>query len=188
LERIPSMGSGLLFLVLKSMPFVFLIPKIGKSRNARVVLPVLLVLSFVGCTSSPIAATSLDDFEIGAARSATEPLPAIPLGRVTFRASDPSGVTLAAGKVQFVEFFAYWCAVCKAMAPTVHGLEDLYQEQVSFIYLDRDDPATQALRDQLGYIYQPHFFLLDEQGQVLGEWRGYVDGLVLQQAIVEAVK
>jgi thiol-disulfide isomerase/thioredoxin len=95
---------------------------------------------------------------------------------------------LASGKVQFVEFFAYWCTVCKAMAPTVHGLENIYSADVSFVYLDRDDPATASFQEQLGYIYQPHFFLIDANGQILGEWRGYVEGEVLQQAIVASLQ
>ncbi len=141
-----------------------------------------------GCAGSPQALSSLEDLEIGASVPVTEALPAIPMGSTTFHATDPASVSLAAGQVQFVEFFAYWCTVCKAMAPSVHGLENLYRDQVKFVYLDRDDPATDALRGQLGYIYQPHFFLLDADGNLLGEWRGYVDVEVLQQAIVEAVQ
>jgi hypothetical protein len=74
------------------------------------------------------------------------------------------------------------------MAPTIHGLEILYTGQVNFVYLDRDDPAAVPLQEELGYIYQPHFFLLDAEGEILGQWRGYVDGETLQSALVEAVK
>ncbi|MEX2143384.1 MAG: thioredoxin domain-containing protein [Anaerolineales bacterium] len=174
-------------------------------------MPVLLALILAGCMGPPEAVASLEDLEIESslpsetpatilpvAPSDTAPatpsvvseeaLPAIPMGRSTFLATDPGTVNLAAGRVQLVEFFAYWCSVCKAIAPTVHGLEELYQDQVSFVYLDRDDPATLSLQNQLGYIYQPHFFLLDESGNVLGEWRGYVEGDILQLAIVEAVQ
>jgi thiol-disulfide isomerase/thioredoxin len=103
------------------------------------------------------------------------------------RASDPSTFAVASGRVQLVEFMAYWCAVCKAMAPTVHGLENLYSDQVNFVYLDRDDPATFEFQEYFGYVYQPHFFLIDETGSVLGQWRGYVDGLVLQEAIAASL-
>lgn len=114
-------------------------------------------------------------------------LPPIILGRAELRASDPSTVALASGKLQLIEFIAYWCPTCKAIAPTVHGLENLYGDQINFVYLDREDPATFQFQEQLGYIYQPHFFLLDEGGAVIGQWRGYVDGLVLQQALVDAL-
>lgn len=142
-----------------------------------------------GCAGAAAETLTLEELNIPASLSAaTEELPRIPMGSSLFEADDPATVQLASGQVQFVEFFAYWCSTCKAMAPAVHGLEDLYGGQVNFVYLDRDSPATEALRNQLGYIYQPHFFLLAPDGSLLGQWRGYVEGEVLQQAIVEAIQ
>lgn len=151
----------------------------------------MLVVLLAACSPAPDPRTPLADLQIsyGSAEPSEDgELPVILPGSPDFHATDPASVALASGQVQFVEFFAYWCSVCKAMAPTVHGLENLYSEQVNFIYLDRDDPATLSLQEQLGYIYQPHFFLLAANGTVLGQWRGYVDGEVLQEALVAAIE
>jgi len=60
------------------------------------------------------------------------------------------------------------------MAPIVHGLEAEYSDRMVFSYLDIDDPATEDLKSQLNYRVQPHFILLDADGNVLQQWVGSV--------------
>jgi thioredoxin-like negative regulator of GroEL len=60
------------------------------------------------------------------------------------------------------------------MKPVVHGLEAEYGEQIAFVYLNIDDPATEAAKQRFGYRVQPHFFLVDAQGNVVEEWLGPV--------------
>jgi hypothetical protein len=60
------------------------------------------------------------------------------------------------------------------MAPIVHGLEVEYFNRINFVYLDVDDSANADFLKQLGYRYQPHFMLIDEQGSVLQQWLGPV--------------
>lgn len=74
------------------------------------------------------------------------------------------------------------------MAPVVHGLEDRYGDRVRFVYLDIDDPRTKPFKQQLNYRYQPHIFLLDNDGHVLAQWVGAVDAATLEQAIVQAIQ
>ncbi|RMF47993.1 MAG: thioredoxin [Anaerolineae bacterium] len=73
------------------------------------------------------------------------------------------------------------------MAPIVHGLESEFSGQVNFAYLDIDDAATERFKKALGYRVQPHFFLLDADGNVLNQWVGAVDGETLRTAISEAL-
>jgi hypothetical protein len=60
------------------------------------------------------------------------------------------------------------------MAPIVHGLEAEYFDKVNFVYLDIDDPANENIKQQLGFRYQPQFFLIDGQGNILQQWVGAV--------------
>ena len=60
------------------------------------------------------------------------------------------------------------------MAPMVHGLEAKYSGRILFSYLDADDSRTGGFQRALGFYYQPEFYLLDPQGQLLHKWVGYV--------------
>ena len=60
------------------------------------------------------------------------------------------------------------------MAPMVHGLEAEYYGKIKFNYLDADDPRTETFQRTLGFVYQPEFYLLDGNGNVLKKLVGYV--------------
>jgi thioredoxin-related protein len=60
------------------------------------------------------------------------------------------------------------------MAPMVHGLEAKYVDKIRFTYLDASDPNTQDFQRTLGFRYQPEFYLLDRQGNLLQKWVGFV--------------
>jgi len=60
------------------------------------------------------------------------------------------------------------------MVPMVHGLEAKYYGKIKFSYLDASDPSTQDFQRALGFAYQPEFYLLDGNGNLLQKWIGYV--------------
>lgn len=115
-------------------------------------------------------------------------IPPPPWVQSKLSAANPLEVRLASGKVQLIEFFAFWCGPCQAMAPLVHGLEERYKTRVNFVYLDIDDPRTKDIEKLLGYKSQPHFFLVDAYGRVLVEWVGAVPVETLIQALDAALK
>jgi thioredoxin-like negative regulator of GroEL len=59
------------------------------------------------------------------------------------------------------------------MAPMVHGLEAEYSGRIKFSYLDADDPNTDEFQSVLGFQYQPEFYLLDADGNVIGKLIGF---------------
>ena len=56
----------------------------------------------------------------------------------------------------------------------VHGLEAEYFGKVKFSFLDADDPSTDGFQRALGFYYQPEFYLLDADGNVLKKFVGFV--------------
>jgi thioredoxin-related protein len=60
------------------------------------------------------------------------------------------------------------------MAPMVHGLEAKYYGKIKFSYLDADDSRTDGFQRALGFRYQPEFYLLDANGNLLKKWVGFV--------------
>lgn len=57
----------------------------------------------------------------------------------------------------------------------MHGLEAEYSGRVDFHFMDADDPATRDLQRELGFRYQPEFYLFDGEGNLVQQWVGYVD-------------
>ena len=74
------------------------------------------------------------------------------------------------------------------MAPIVHGLEAEFSSQIDFIYLDIEDPRNQAILDELGFSYQPHFFLVDGEGNVIQQWIGPVTEGQFREAFNKAIQ
>jgi thiol-disulfide isomerase/thioredoxin len=138
---------------------------------------------------APVVSTPYNPYPEPSQNQATSPTTQ-PAGTVNTQmiATDPASVQLASGKVQLVEFFAFWDGASQAMAPIMLTLETAYGDRMNFIYLDIDDPANAKFKEQLGYQLQPQFYLLDERGNVVKQWKSSVDEAELRAAIEAALK
>lgn len=56
----------------------------------------------------------------------------------------------------------------------VHGLEAEYVGKVKFSYLDADDPQTDVFQQTLGFYYQPEFYFLDANGNLIKKLVGFI--------------
>jgi thiol-disulfide isomerase/thioredoxin len=102
--------------------------------------------------------------------------------RTRIRATDPRSFEIVSGQRQLVEFFAYWSKTSQSMAPVIHALEDRYDERIRFVYLDIDDPQNNLFKSLIDDRLPPLFYLLDGQGNVLGEWQGIVPAAEFESA------
>ena len=68
------------------------------------------------------------------------------------------------------------------MQPIVHGLEEEYGQEIEFVYIDIDDPESQKAKYEYGFRVQPHFLLVDTNGEVLAQWFGYNEPVVFEDA------
>jgi hypothetical protein len=74
------------------------------------------------------------------------------------------------------------------MAPIVHGLESEYAGQINFVYLDVDDKGNAQFLNELGFQYQPHFILLDGEGNILQQWLGPVTEQQFKEGFAAALE
>ena len=59
------------------------------------------------------------------------------------------------------------------MQPIVHELEQTYGDEIEFVLLNVDDPDTREAQQTYGFRVQPHFILVDANGEVISQWLGY---------------
>ena len=150
-------------------------------RSVSLIVLVAVVLS--GCSSSapsptsapaptatqPAAAVTSGNSANAPASDGQDALPPVPKDMY---ASDPKLVRNT-GRPQVVEFFAFWCDVCKAMHPDMVTLQQEYQQQADFIYLDIDADNTKELRQSMGFTgLRPTIVFLAADGTEMGRLVG----------------
>lgn len=73
------------------------------------------------------------------------------------------------------------------MLPAVRRLESEFSGQIEFVHANILNPETEALQEQFGFSTTPEFYLVNQQGDILGFWDDSVVVEELQQALEEAL-
>jgi len=68
-------------------------------------------------------------------------------------------------------------------SPVFNCIESTFEFQMTFVYLNIDNPATTSFKRELGYRVQPNLFLLDGTGQIVQQWLGRVTAQDLEPAL-----
>ena len=69
----------------------------------------------------------------------------------------------------------------------VHGLEKIYGERINFVRVNILHPENAALMEQFSFSATPEFYLVDEQGKIIGAWDDWVKEDDLRLAFEQAL-
>jgi len=93
--------------------------------------------------------------------------PAAPLEQLARQSLDLP-VALSNGRPTIVEFYADWCAACRAMAPAMAKVEQQHQGSLDVVLLNVDNPRWQPELDRYGVNGIPQLELFDSRGDAVG--------------------
>jgi thiol-disulfide isomerase/thioredoxin len=176
-----------------------------------------VVREFPGTLAAQGAAISLAKLE---AQAAADPGPNVPVGlevgqrfpnfNETDIAGQPLSVAAHRGRVTMIDFWATWCAPCRAEMPNVIATYDRYYAQgfdIIGVSLDDDQNAVMQFTQAQGMAWSQYFdgkgwdnklatkygvhsipmdYLLDRHGIIIGkELRGEELGLAVAKAVAE---
>ena len=74
------------------------------------------------------------------------------------------------------------------MEPVVRGLEEKYTGKIKFARLDINNPDTYVYQDFFNVRYQPEFYLLDADGNVLKKFIGYTSQETLEDEFAKYIQ
>lgn len=67
----------------------------------------------------------------------------------------------------------------------MHRLEEKYGDQIEFVYLNVDDPASLPMRQQYDIVARSQYVLVDANGEVVQKWFGYITTQSVSEVIDE---
>ncbi len=86
-------------------------------------------------------------------------------------------------KPTFLEFYAEWCEVCKAMAPQVSALKDEYEKDINFVFLNVDNQKWVKYIEKFDVNGIPQVNLFDKNGNLVSTFIGKPDEIKIRESI-----
>ena len=86
-------------------------------------------------------------------------------------------------KPTFLEFYAEWCEVCKAMAPKVSALKEEYGKDINFVFLNVDNQRWENYLRKFDVNGIPQVNLFDRKGNLKSTLIGKQDELRIKESI-----
>ena len=86
-------------------------------------------------------------------------------------------------KPTFLEFYAEWCEVCKAMAPKVSALKEEYGKDINFVFLNVDNQKWENYVRKFDVNGIPQVNLFDRKGNLKSTFIGKQDEITIRGSI-----
>ena len=86
-------------------------------------------------------------------------------------------------KPTFLEFYAEWCEVCKAMAPQVSALKEEYEKDINFVFLNVDNQKWVKYIEKFAVNGIPQVNLFDKNGNLTSTFIGKQDEIKIRESI-----
>ena len=96
--------------------------------------------------------------------------------------ADPE-IAFINNKPTFLEFYAEWCEVCKAMAPQVSALKDEYEKDINFVFLNVDNQKWSKYIEKFAVNGIPQVNLFDKKGNLISTFIGKQDEIKIRKSI-----
>ena len=96
--------------------------------------------------------------------------------------ADPE-IAFINNKPTFLEFYAEWCEVCKAMAPQVSALKDEYENDINFVFLNVDNQKWVKYIEKFAVNGIPQVNLFDKNGNLVSTFIGKQDEIKIRESI-----
>uniref|UniRef100_A0A7S2PDN8 Thioredoxin domain-containing protein n=1 Tax=Leptocylindrus danicus TaxID=163516 RepID=A0A7S2PDN8_9STRA len=113
----------------------------------------------------------------------THPIPAVQLLAQLQEQSTPLAQVGHNGKPTIIDFWAPWCENCKAEAPTMKQINNVYSNRVNFVFVNADQPEALPLIEAFRVDAIPHMAMVSRDGDVLTALIGEVPGGVIRSDI-----
>ena len=88
-------------------------------------------------------------------------------------------------KPTFLEFYAEWCEVCKEMAPKISAIQEEYEKDINFVFLNVDNQKWDNYIRKFNVNGIPQVNLFDRKGNLISTFIGKQEEIKIRESLAD---